>query len=66
MITYTESEKQKKYTVQDAINAAKVRLGGQPICVNALSGKPADMKISLQELNNLADAMCADTYFYNN
>ena len=25
-MNYTESEKQKKYTVQDAINAAKVRI----------------------------------------
>jgi hypothetical protein len=64
-VIYTESERQKKYTVQDAVNAAKARVGGS-ICVNEVSGMRMDTKISLKELNEIADAICMDTYFYNN
>jgi hypothetical protein len=63
---YTRSEQTvKKYTVRDAVKAAEVRLKGVPLCVNALKRRSYDDKITLAELNDLADQMVDESNDYD-
>lgn len=64
-IRYTASELQLKYTVQDAINAATVRLNGIPMCMNIVRQIPRDKKINLEQLNELCDQLVYDSNYYN-
>lgn len=64
-IPYTWSEQYlKKYTVNDAVRAARVVLDGYSstvaLCVNRL-GKPLTTKISLKELNEIAERLVSDS-----
>lgn len=64
---YTISEKtEKKYTIAQAIEVARILCNGQPVCSNAISGRALNEKITLVELNLLSEEMVSDTYFYNN
>ena len=63
---YTHSEKNdRKYQVSDAFRSAKARLEQQRItavCVNAISQRDLKEKITLREINLLADQMVKDSY----
>ena len=66
-IPYTKSEKtEKRWTVGQAVKAAELRLKGIPMCVNCLRGRYYDMstKITLVELNQIADSLVDDSHFY--
>ena len=63
-VAYTERETlERKYTNNDAVAAAKVRLGNRPYCTNALYRRGPD-RLTLPELNDLADSIVDDTVFY--
>ena len=55
---------EKKYTVADALIAAKYRLGNRRYCCNALRKYELTDKITLDELNKIADQIVEDTNFY--
>lgn len=64
---YTKSERtERKYTVHQAVMSVKRRLKDKSIgiCVNALRHRSDDEKITLEELNRLADAIYQDTIYY--
>lgn len=62
MSIYTHVERTvKKYTIQDAINQAKVRISG-PICINSVQHVDRSEKITLERLNEIADSIVADTH----
>lgn len=65
---YTPSEKTvRKYTVYQAVQSATARLNGRyPLCVNAVSKMQNSDKITLKELNDLADQMVDDSKYYAN
>ncbi len=67
-IAYTESEtKVAKYTVADAVTAAKTILAQRNIrvyCSNAISGRELREKITLLELNELSQSIVDDTNYY--
>ncbi len=64
-ITYTHAERTvKKYTVADAIDAAKARCTGS-ICTDAIQGRALTEPITLVELNHIADSICDDTALWN-
>jgi len=66
-IPYTKTEKtEKKWTVGQAVAAAEIRLKGIPMCVNALRGWYYDLstKITLVELNQIADSLVDDSHYY--
>lgn len=64
---YTLSEKTDlKYTVGKALASAKSRLvakGIREVCTNAISGRDLKEKITLREVNILADEMYRDTAY---
>lgn len=64
---YTHSEKtDPKYMVADALRSAKSRLqdrGIKQVCTNAISGRDLKEKITLREVNILADEMYRDTAY---
>lgn len=63
---YTYSEKNdRKYTIYQAWQSARSRLSDRyQLCVNAISGRANGEKITLQELNQLADQMVSDSKYY--
>lgn len=62
---YTPSEKTvAKYTVYQAVQSAAARLRGKPVCTDALKGRPNSDKITLQQLNDLADQMVSDSKYW--
>ena len=67
-MTYTRSERtDKKYTIGQALESAKRRLnriGIARYCVNAIQGRDAGEKITLEELNTLADSIYDDSVYY--
>lgn len=65
MSIYTKSERtEKKYTVYQAVQSARRRLGPKRgLCVNALNGLPDCHKITLEELNELQDKMYWDSLY---
>ena len=64
-IPYTERETvEKNYTVQQALEAASVRMNGRPICLDAIRRRSRDEKITLVELNTIADLVIDDTRYY--
>ena len=64
---YTNSEKtEKNYTIGQAVVAARIRCGEKTICVNAVCGRNDNEKITLAELNRIADEIVDDTYYHNN
>lgn len=64
---YTHSEKHDlKYMVADALRSAKSRLqarGIKQVCTNAISGRDLKEKITLREVNILADELYKDTAY---
>lgn len=65
MVRYTELDKtQKKYTVEDAVKAATTRLGNKGVCMNAVCKRSLTDKITLVELNDLADLIVSDSNYY--
>lgn len=59
---YTLSERTvKKYTIGQAVDSAKRRLGTSRICVNAVRARDYKEKITLQELNEIAEEIVQDT-----
>ena len=64
---YTKSEMTvKKYTVGQAVESAKRRLKGAQMCVNALRGWELSDKITLEQLNTIADQLISDSNYWNN
>lgn len=64
---YTYSEKTvKKYTVYQAIQSARRTLGERfkTFCSNAVTGREESEKITLKELNEIADQIVRDTKYY--
>lgn len=63
---YTRSEREdRKYHVGDALASAKRVLKGQvPTCTNAISGRDLKEKITLEELNKIADEIVNDSFYY--
>lgn len=62
MTIYTHAERTvKKYTVQFAIDQARIRVGGAPVCVNSVAHLGRSDVITLERLNELTDAIVADT-----
>lgn len=65
---YTKSERTvKKYTVANAIDSAerrlnKVRIKG--ICMNAVSRRDGQEKITLEELNRISDEIYVDSVYH--
>lgn len=53
-----------KFTVGDAVAAARIRLHPAPICVNTVYHRSDDEIITLAELNQIADAIVDDTNCY--
>lgn len=57
----------KTYTVQQAVDAARVRLQGNGVtalCVGKLNGRRMDEILSLAQLNKVADDLVFDTLYY--
>lgn len=58
---YTHKERtEKNYTVQDAINHAKVRFAGR-VCLDSVAGLDKKEPITLERLNDLADSIVMDS-----
>ncbi|BAQ02631.1 hypothetical protein AVU38_gp103 [Ralstonia phage RSL2] len=51
----------KKYTIQDAVDAARVKAGGSNLCLDAIKGRDRSTPITLVELNHLSDLILLDT-----
>lgn len=68
---YTRSERTvQKYTVYQAIESARRRLAEKKwfkgkVCTNAVSGRANSEKITLEELNEIADEIVNDTRYYD-
>lgn len=69
MSIYTKSERTvKKYTVEQAVNSALVRLnkiGLTQVCTDKIKGRNNDEKITLEELNRISDELYDDTIYYD-
>lgn len=66
MNIYTFSERTvKKYSVGGAVESAKRRLNGLPICTDAIRSRTLSDRITLQELNEIADAIVEDSIHYD-
>lgn len=69
---FTRSERtEKRYTVGQAVAAAKARLMGNPerrqplpLCMNAVRQRDYREAITLAELNEISDALVSDSCFY--
>ena len=64
---YTRSERtDRKYTVGKAVASAQARLGkGVPMCMNAIGCRSLSDKITLEEVNRIADEIVGDSHYYN-
>lgn len=65
-MNYTKAELEKKYTVQDAINAASCVLkakGVRGMCLNKVR-KNVNTKINLEELNTLSQSIVDDSLYF--
>lgn len=67
-LTYTHKERtQKDYTVEHAITSAKRRLrskGIMGVCLDPIRSRNREDKITLEELNIIADKIVEETYYY--
>lgn len=68
-MNYTFKERTVKCcTVGQAINVAQIRLGGQAVCTTSLwvhgVRRDNDEKITLVELNQIADRLVDDSHYY--
>lgn len=64
---YTHSEQtQKKYTVEDAVNAAGIILREKGKAMNRTTQRNLEEKITLVELNNISDDIVQDSLYYYN
>lgn len=67
-IFYTEKERtEKKYTVNDAVNAATTILRAKGIkgtCMDKVRGYSMDDKITLEKLNQISEAVIDDTMYW--
>lgn len=52
---------EKKYTIQHAIDAARIKAGGKELCLDTVKGRDRNAKITLVELNHLSDLILLDT-----
>lgn len=65
MTVFTLSEQRDaKYTVQDAVLAARAVLGTTAMCMNAVSRLERTKKITLMELNHIQEQLVSDSLFY--
>lgn len=65
MSIYTHSERtERKHTVGQAVASAERRLKGTPVCTNAVSGRALTEAITLQELNEIAEAIYLDSKYW--
>lgn len=55
----------KKYTIQQAVDAARVKAGGSTLCLDAIKGRDRNEKITLVELNGIADLILLDTAIHS-
>ena len=54
----------KNCTVQDAVNLAKRRNKGNPVCTNSIRGRSLDEPITLMEVNMLAKDILDNTAYW--
>lgn len=67
MSVYTRSERtDKKYTIGQAVESAKRRLNGKPMCSNAVWGEDYSTLITLERLNEISDEIVGDSNYYDN
>lgn len=52
---------EKKHTIQQAVDAARVKAGGKELCLDSIKGRDRNTKITLVELNHLSDLILLDT-----
>lgn len=55
----------KKFTVQDAVEMAKVRLDGKAVCVDQIRNRSRDEEISFKKFHELTNVLVADTNYWN-
>lgn len=66
MNIYTVKERTElNYTVGKAVKLAEYRLKTTKICVNVIQGMNLSDKITLEQMNQLADQIVEDTDYYN-
>lgn len=66
---FTKSEStEAKYTVGKAVECAKYRLAQRstPMCMNAVGNRDLKEKITLKEVNRIADQIVRDSQYYDN
>jgi len=51
----------KKYSIQQAVDAARIKAGGQALCLDSIKSRDRNEMITLVELNQLADLILLDT-----
>lgn len=65
---YTHRERQKNWTVQDAINAARAILNDaniQQMCINAVTHLDPNKAIDMIELNQISKELVDDSLYYH-
>ena len=65
--TYTYRERQKNWTVQDAINAARAILDVcviKNMCINAVMNLDPKQAINMIELNQISKELVDDSIYY--
>lgn len=55
---------EEKYTIQQAVDAAKIQAGGHNLCLDAIKGRDRNEKITLRVLNHLSDLILLDTMIH--
>lgn len=55
----------KKYTIQQAVDAARVKAGGKALCLDTIKDRARNEKITLVELNGIADLILMDTAIHS-
>jgi len=64
----TKSEREdKKYDMNDVMRAARLRMEGNGICINAISRRRLNKnsRFTMIELNQIVDEVVDDSNFYN-
>jgi hypothetical protein len=52
------------YTIQDAVNAAKIRLQGRKVCIDFIKDRELTESITLSEVNTISDELYYDTIYW--
>lgn len=61
LIWTIQEQLNKTHTVQQAVDAAKIKAGGKNVCLDSIKRRDRNEKITLVELNHLADLILLDT-----